>query len=448
MPVPGTATPLGMLKGDLPPHPIDHTDSTSQGFLGQSWLRDGRGLAAAVVAALLGTTLLQRFGLTLGPASLHAAVLGIYGVLLMALMGSRLALSGPRAALVAAFAAWAALSLVANDSHAFPGQGSLLSWVLLLVMYLPFAFVLRPGGQVDTAFLMRCFSVVVLLAAWAGIAQFAAQFVIRADWLFNFSPYLPPVLRSADGYNVVIAVGERVKSNGFFFKEPSLFSIVLALGLLLEIATHKRWWRLAPMALALALTYSGSGLLVLAVGLLFPLRLQTFLRLGVAAAVAGVIVFALWDLLNLGFTLGRIDEFSNPRSSAYERYVAPTRLLLDSMGAHPWTLWTGHGPGTITRLGDTSFYTFHDPTWAKAIFEYGLVGFALVVTLALLSLRNREVPIQVRAGAFFCWLLTGGFLLTPEALYLMPLLSGLVVGAVPARSRSASASPAGPAASA
>jgi hypothetical protein len=407
------------------------------GLFARSAWRNGAALRWAVVAAVLGCTVLQRFGLTLGAASLHAAVLALYAVVVLAAVSGQLQVQRSRALLVAAFVALAGLSLVANDAHAHPGAGSVLSWVLLVVMYLPFAFVLHPRQAppgalapvpaVDTEFLLRVFSAVVLFAAWAGIAQFAAQFVVKADWLFNFSPYLPPVLRSADGYNVVIAVGERVKSNGFFFKEPSLFSIVLALGILLELSTAKRWLRLAPMALALMLTYSGSGLLVLAVGLLFPLRLRTVLRLLGAAVVAGMLVWVLWDALNLGFTLGRVEEFSNPRSSAYERYVAPMRLLMDSMGSTPWALWIGHGPGTITRLGDSTFYRFHDPTWAKATFEYGLIGLGLVVAVAVLSLRNRAVPIQLRAGVFVCWFLTGGFLLTPEALYLLPLLSGLVL---------------------
>jgi O-antigen ligase len=106
--------------------------------------------------------------------------------------------------------------------------------------------------------------------------------------------------------------------------------------------------------------------------------------------------------------------------------VAPMRLISDSIGSTPWTAWIGHGPGTITRLGDASLYRFHDPTWAKALFEYGLIGFGLVVALAVVTLRHAAVPIQVRAAAFFCWLATGGFLLTPEALLLLLVFAGLI----------------------
>jgi hypothetical protein len=393
-----------------------------------AWWRNGVGVRWAVVFVVLGVTALQRFGLTVGAASLHIAVIAVYGLIALGLLSGRLAVVRSRLVLALLLMVVAAISHVVNDSAAHPGKGSTFSLVLLAVMYLPFIFVLKPDarGMPDADWFLRVFADVALVCAWAGILQFAAQFFIKADWLFNFSPYLPPVMRSNDGYNVVIAVGERVKSNGFFFKEPSLFSIVLALGILLELSRGRRLWRLAALGLALMLTYSGSGLLVLAVGLLFPLRLRTFVRLGGAAVVGGVAVLALWDVLNLGFTLGRVSEFTDPRSSAYQRYVAPMRLVVDSIGSSAWTPWIGHGPGTITRLGDATLYMFHDPTWAKALFEYGLLGFGLVLALAVVTLRHEGVPIQVRAGAFFCWLLTGGFLLTPEALFLMLVLAGLI----------------------
>jgi len=77
----------------------------------------------------------------------------------------------------------------------------------------------------------------------------------------------------------VIAVGSHYKSNGFFFHEPSDFSFVMALGLVVEWVGQKRPLRLGCHALALLLTYSGTGLFALAIGLLFPLGLKTLLRL-------------------------------------------------------------------------------------------------------------------------------------------------------------------------
>jgi hypothetical protein len=404
------------------------TTATLPGLFARTWWRDGRGVRWALVAVLLGCTVAQRFGLSFGSVSLHVAWLAMMALLMLGVASGRLAVVRGRLLLGGLLVAVGGTSLAVNEALGVRGSTSIASWALLATMYLPFLFVLKPDpqGRVDAAWMMRLLADLALACAVVGIVQFAAQFVIDARWLFDFSPYLPPFLRSSDGYNVVIPVGSLYKANGFFFKEPSLYSLVLGFGILLEIAGGRRVLRLAVLGLAMALTYSGSGLLVLAVGLLFPLTLRTLGRLAAVAAVGAVAAFALWDVLNLGFTLGRVGEFTDPRSSAYQRYVAPMRLVVDSLGSQPWTFWIGHGPGSITRVGDTSFYTFHDPTWAKALFEYGVIGFGAVTALALLCLRHAGVPIQLRAAAFFAWFASGGFLLTPEALFLIPLLSGLM----------------------
>lgn len=402
---------------------------------------------AAFIFLVLGCTVLQRFGITLGGSSLNAAHFGAYALLAAALFSGRLALNAARLVVFFALLSLAGLSWVVNETWGAHGSSSPTSFVLLVLMYLPFIFMVRPavvsaaaGGagavtDIDSEWILRVFAGVGLFCAIAGIAQFLVQFVIKAPWLFDFTPNLPPVLRSSGGYNTVIPAGDGLfKSNGFFFKEPSLFSLVMAFALLVEIGHFRRWLRMGVLLAALLLTYSGSGLLVLAAGLLFPLRVRTFMRLGAVALVGGLLALALWDVLNLGFTLGRLEEFGRPRSSAHMRYVAPIQLIMDSITREPWTVWMGHGPGTIYRTGTTWgwFYEYHDPTLAKLLFEYGLLGLLLAVALTALMLRNPAFPIQVRAAAFFCWIATGGFFLTPEMTYLMLVFGNVFVPAAKA----------------
>lgn len=405
------------------------SDGLLPGLLSRSWLRDGSGVRFAVLLLILSCTVLQRFGLTVGETSLSAGLIAAYLLLLLALAGGELAVMSGRLALYCTLMLIAGTSLVLNHATSRAGEISVSSMLILGVMYLPFVFVLRPGGpsRVDAAWVLRAFSGVALFCAWAGIAQFGAQFVLKADWLFDFSPYLPAFLRSGGGYNVVIPVGDHFKSNGFFFKEPSLFSLVLAFGLLIEIWCYRRWLRIGAMALAMVLTYSGSGLIVLAAGLLFPLRLKTLARLAVIALVGGVAAALLWDVMNLGFTLGRVTEFSDPGASAYHRYVAPFRLIADSLSADPWSVWFGRGPGSIFRAGKYWgwFYEYHDPTFAKAFFEYGVLGLVAVVSLAASALRAPAIPPQLRVAVFVCWIGTGGFLVTAELTLLILVFGGV-----------------------
>jgi hypothetical protein len=139
--------------------------------------------------------------------------------------------------------------------------------------------------------------------------------------------------------------------------------------------------------------------------------------------VVGAVVFwLLGDALNLSFTLGRVSEFNSTYSSGYMRYVAPFRLVSELIDSSWWAPFLGHGPGTIFRT--LREYEFHDPTWAKLVFEYGFVGFASFVALYLSMLRRGEAALQARATLFWGWLLLGGHLLSPEQNFLALALIG------------------------
>jgi hypothetical protein len=385
-------------------------------------------LRASIVFLLLSTTVLQRFGLNLGSYSANVTLLAMYAVLGIAVASGRLSFSMDRVFIYVLSIALAAGSMLANVNLAQIDRSSFSSLILLAAMFFPFVFVLVPDpqGRNDADWVMRAFLNVALFCAVAGIAQFFAQFVVRPPWLFDFTEYIPYVMRGPSGYNTVIPVGSLFKSNGFFFREPSLFSFVMALALLAEGLLYRRMVRIAIFGLALLLTYSGTGILTLFIGLLFPLGLRTLLRLGAVALIGGLAVLLLGDVLNLSFTLGRIGEFGSERSSAYIRYIAPFRVIADTMVSDIWTFWLGHGPGTIYRLGPSSSYEFHDPTWAKLLFEYGVLGFVAFVAMFLVMLNRPRIPIQVRAALFFSWLIMGGHLLMPENNYLALVVVGFM----------------------
>jgi hypothetical protein len=383
-------------------------------------------LRAAFWALLLSTTVLQRFGVNLGSYSLNAALLGMCGFLLIALGARVLLVSLSRLLLYGVALTVAAASLAVNMSLGAADRASLPSLALLAVMYVPYWFVLKPGalGPNDRAWALESFSTLALFMAICGILQFYAQFLIRADWLFDFTPHVPELVRGPSGFNTVIPVGSAYKSNGFFMREPSGFSFLMALACIVEVATRRRVRRVACFGFALLLTYSGTGILALAIGMLFPLGKKTLVRALGLLCGAGVVLLLLGSVLNLSFTLGRIEEFGAERSSAYIRYVAPLRLVAETFDASAWSAWLGHGPGAISR--ETRGYEFHDPTWAKLLFEYGALGFVAFLGLFLVALTRREVPAPIRAALFFAWLMMGGHLLSPEQNFLTLALVGLL----------------------
>lgn len=393
-------------------------------------------LRSAISVALLSTTVLQSVGINFGSYSLNAALLGMYGCLGVAALSGALVLSRRRLAGYAACITLALASLLVNANFAQVDRSSLSSYLLLVVMYLPFIFTLssergRPnpwggsGGCVPTArWALRHFSDIALFCAGAGILQFFAQFVLHADWLFNFSAHLPPFLRGPEGYNTVIPVGSWFKSNGFFFREPSGFSFIMALALVAEWELGKRWVRIGAFALGLLLTYSGTGILALLIAMLFPLGWRTLQRFLLLALGGAALLLAFGDALNLSFTLDRIQEFGSERSSAYIRYVAPMRMVVDTLGIERWTPWLGQGPGAIFR--QTLAYEFHDPTWAKLLVEYGLLGGVAFVALFASVLFSGALASSVRVALFAYWLGMGGHLLSPEVNFMALVLAGLL----------------------
>ena len=373
----------------------------------------------AWLVLLIAITLLQRFGLNAGSYSLNAGLPAVYALLVVAAFFRVLVVSRARLILFTICAGVALLSTLANDTAA---SGS--SLLLLLAIYLPFVFVLSPRSGVAGERVTSVFCNLALVCAIAGIAQFYAQFVVHADWLFDFTRFVPEALRGPQGFNTAIPIGALYKSNGFVFREPSGFSFMMALALMVECLAHRRAWRIACFALALLLSYSGTGLLALIIGTLLPPSRKTASRAALALAAAGLLYWLLGDALNLSFTLNRIDEFGSERSSGYIRYIAPLRLLADGVRADPASLWLGHGPGTIFRV--QTGYEFHDPTWAKLIFEYGVAGFVVFVSLFASTLFRSNAPARIRIMLFAAWLVMGGHLLSPEQNFLTLALVGFV----------------------
>lgn len=379
------------------------------------------------ILVVLSATVFSRFGINLGTYSISFGLIAVYGLVAVTLLSGNLAIDPRRLLAYCACVVVAIASFVLNTNLSSTDRSSWTSLLALIATYFPLVFVwcTEGTGERQVLWTMRMFSNVALLCACAGIAQFYAQFVIHSAWLFDFTPYIPAGLRGSSAVNTVIPVGSLYKSNGFFFQEPSGASFVMALGLLLEMTLFHRPLRLAALALALALTYSGTGLLALLIGIVFSVRRRTIGRLASILAVAGLCAWAASDVLNLSFTLKRINEFSSEESSGYHRYIAPMRLVSDMLFSQPWSAWLGLGPGTISRLSMDA-YVFHDPTWAKLLVEYGVLGFTAFVGLMLISVRQRFLPLQVKAVLFFSWLVMGGHLLTSGHVYLVFVLSGLL----------------------
>ncbi len=387
-----------------------------------------RYIKAAIVFAMLALTVLDRFGVRVTTDyAIPPGMLALYVLVGVMLVTGTGALNARSAICYLAVACIAGLSYLANASLRPPPWPSIASYLLLLVLYAPFAFSLRPGaaGPELWRWMVRLYIGFAVLVAAAGIAQFFVQFVFRPDWLFNYMPLIPDAIRASGGWNTVNWAGEwGIKSNGFFLREASIFSAATAFALICELSMGRRMWVLATLATGLVLTYSGSGLLCLAVAMLFPLDRNCLPRVVACVVAAAAVYFFFGEALNLGYTIERVGEINSGKTSAYCRFVYPNVLILQNLDSSAWAGLIGNGSGTMPKL-DSWCANGVETTYAKALFEYGLFGALAFGALMLGAVNRSAAPIRIRVALAVMWLLLGGNLLTSEFLLLIFLFSAM-----------------------
>jgi hypothetical protein len=382
-------------------------------------------LKAGLVFAVLALTVLDRFGLHLTASwSMPAALAAMYALAAIMLLTDTAQIDPRAAALFAALVTIAGASYLVNAWFEPRALRTVTALLLVALSYAPFMLRLAPAAADMQLWrwTLRLFATAAALVALAGIVQFVAQFFTSAEWLFNYTPLIPEAVRTSGSWNTVHPVaswvqadGYWIKSNGFFMREASMFSVVLAYGIICELIVGVRRWAVVLMAAGLVLSYSGSGLVALAVALIFPLERRTLLRLLAAGACVAAILFFFGDVLNLSYTVDRIAEFGDETSSAYCRFLQPAVAVAQGLQIDAWSALLGHGPGSLTRWGMTCA-DLHEPTYGKLLFEYGLAGAFAFGGLVLLALNRSQAPLRLRIALAVSWLFVGGNLVSSEVL--------------------------------
>ncbi len=185
------------------------------------------------------------------------------------------------------------------------------SLLLLVSMYIAYVFVVPDESNATFDSTLRIFRRFALIVSVAGICQFFAQILIPGEMLFTFDSFLPKDLLSQH-FNYVIPVPgalELNKSNGFFLLEPSHFSQLVGLAIVVEMVFFRPSWRLAILALGLLLSYSGTGLALCAVFVPLLLIRRGHGRTILMMIVGGFILLMFANLLHLASTFDRLNEF-------------------------------------------------------------------------------------------------------------------------------------------
>ena len=367
---------------------------------------------------------LQRFGLPLGGKGF--SIVGPIGLSLAALftLSGTLGLGTVR---FVAFLILGALALVGVAWHAlYPGhlgqEPNLqsLAQFLLLSAFGTLSFAVR----VDEGRFFRLVNTWLAFIAVAGLVQFLLQLVgVR---VFAFTGIIPDGLLYEAGWNLVIPVGtgDLLKANGFFLVEPSVFSQLMALGLVIEVLAFRRPRFLLLFFAGLLLSFSGTGWIVLGGFLVAAVVGMGWRGIATGAATAAVLAVALagaaYAFPDLASTLqSRTDEITRPGTSGHLRFVTPFWITEDGLTETPSAAAIGIGAGVSERL--TPVYEYDVNTPVKILLEYGTPA---LIAYTLLFVGGRKSPIQRRilVPVLVIIFIAGAYQQFPPMLFLLLLL--------------------------
>ncbi len=323
---------------------------------------------------------LQRFGLPLGvDASVSVSLPIMWGLVAWMLVSGKGRIPPGGALLYLLVVIWALMSALGGVLAPDPRGGfSLPSLLEFLSIYL--CLIVRPTSGFNSLKVQEIFLFYVRICAVCGIIQYALQFAhIR---LFSFGqiiPALKPILLEKDfAWNPLLSYGSStLRSNGFFLLEPSIFSQLLSAAVVLDIFILNRFRYVPLYLLAYMVSYSGTGILSLAitlaiVGLTSFRNATRVVSVGIAAVMA-IALFSVFAPTQVSHFLNRFHELESTQSSGYARYAAQAEELHAFAGETRSLL--GYGPGATTR---SEYYVPGSGNAALQLFvDYGLVGLSL-----------------------------------------------------------------------
>ncbi len=315
-------------------------------------------------------------------------------------------------------------------------EASFGSVLLLVVLYAPFAYVLRPDLHALYGRLLDFFCQLMVIGAILSLGQWMGQML---GW--RYTDLLADVVPSAlllENYATAYPVrygSEIYKSNGVFFLEPSFCSQFLALAAIIQLVRGGKRWRLPVYAAGILPTVAGTGLLLLAFGLmLISLRRRPIWSFAVVAVT--VLTTVLVAITPAGDLFAERTEETTTRGSSFSlRFVEPYEHAYDDLGVDTRTPFTGRGPGYTQRRAEADFertdLMLLFPVVPKLVAEYGLLA-ALVFTFFTVYAFCARVPSSTIAlSILFMHLTLSGSLLQPTTVYLSLLLTSIFAAVVP-----------------
>jgi hypothetical protein len=295
---------------------------------------------------------------------------------------------------------------------------SVPSWTLVLATALPFALRARDRGLPAYRLLLERTGTIGCWLAVACLVMTGSQ-LLGVAYRDVLADTLPRTLLLQDfALTYPYSYGSTLfRANAWIGLEPSFTSFQLGIALLASVLLRGSIWRILLLVAGIVSTAAGSGILLVAVGLLvLLLRPQrTVLRRYVlpAVVVAAIIVTTAFGRA----LLARSEEFADPQSSTSLRAILPYPVLWPRWISEAGTVLFGDGPGSSQVFAtSTGLSGLLVPTPAKIFFDYGLVGGAVLAAF-LVSCYLRSPSSSIATAVFLSlWTIQPGLTTTALAL--------------------------------
>lgn len=300
------------------------------------------------------------------------------------------------------------------------GTFSMNSLYMLALLHIPYVLVLVRGAELAPKVLTFFLYIARMLAVLA-IGQYFLQGFVANALLYPIDNLLPQefIVQGFNAQGTINYGSTQIRATGVFMLEPSFLTQFLAVAIVAESVTSRRLWPLGLYAVGILMAHAGTGILILVLCMPFVViihRRWDLLALGLLG-IAVIVVFG--EALNLNFLTNRANEFDDPNSSGFARFVGGFYMFEQMLWPNVDRALFGYGAGAFMDYVHLFDIEVADMPMTKMIFEFGLVGAFTYFIFIASCLFASPLPRMLSVAIGLTFLLNGMY---------VPFSHGLALG--------------------
>jgi hypothetical protein len=383
---------------------------------------------AVLCTPLLGSSLLAKFGVPpLAAASFGIALPLVFVMLAIGALQDQIRIHPQRLCFYCIM-----LAALCLPQLLIAGHYSESSLLILAALHFPYVLVVRNGSDYSQQ-VLRIFLGIASLLAVLALAQYFLQGIVSTMFLYPIDSFVPVefVVQGFNAQGTIHYGSDVLRATGMFLLEPSFLTQFLAVAFIAESITNRRLARLALFTAGILVAHAGTGLLILAICLPLVVIFHRRWDLLIYAVIGIAAIFALGEFLNLDTMLNRVNEFSDPKSSGFARFVGGFYLFDQMLWPQPLRALFGYGAGAFMEYTHLFQREVADMPVTKMVFEFGLVGAVVYFAFLMSCLFSSPLPRILSLAIALTFFLNGMYVPFSHGL----ALSLLVLTTLPAHER-------------